>query len=89
MNREDLRRQSVGKAEVAIQTSIANMNNKSISLDQSKIMIQQYREQVDQSIQMTFEEPPEDFVDERESMLKHQEEEEDEEDEVCTPPDHA
>ena len=44
MNREELRRQSVGKAEVAIQTSIVNMNNKSISLDQSKIMIQQYRE---------------------------------------------
>jgi hypothetical protein len=39
---------------------------------------------------MTFEEPPEDFVDERESMIKNQEEEEEEdEDEVCTPPDHA
>jgi hypothetical protein len=44
MNRDELRRQSVGKAEVAIQTSIAKMYNKSISLDQSKVMIQQYRE---------------------------------------------
>ena len=39
MNRVEQRRQSVGKAEIAIQTSITNMNNKSISLDQSRIMI--------------------------------------------------